>query len=390
MLQKLPLDHWLRLATVGFIATTGLGILTILPLVLGELHEHYDFSKELIGWFAAINITGIAFGGLITALVIHRVGMVRLIQIGLLGLMGCEIASMFLLDSPYLLVLRLVAGMFAGVAYASSLTSFTVLKTPVKGYSIYVLVYCLLSAIIFPFMPSVLHNFGLQAGFVFLVGMTILALLVSPSLAVFQRKSHDFHLPPLQLSALVRNPTILLVLLAYYALQLSGGVLWAYIELIGEAKMLSEHFIANTLSIGNVIVIPFALVIYWFNDKGGLALPIFGGLGIFAVSLLAIYFTSSPWGYAIGTVFYMGIWAFIMAFYQSIQAQHDPQGKVIALGAFINMLGQATGPALAAMFLGNQPYVNIVGLALVGLTVSFAGIFSSVLALERKVVPELK
>ncbi len=193
-----------------------------------------------------------------------------------------------------------------------------------------------------------------------------------------------------QLRHLLRNPSIWLVLIAYYALQMSGGVAWAYIELIGEAKMLSENFIAYTLSLGNLLVIPFALAVYWINDKKGLAIPIFGGLAVFMVSMLTLYFTFNAWAYSISTIFYLGIWSFIMAFYQSIQAQYDPQGKIIALGAFINMMGQATGPALAAIFLGNQPYVNVIGLAFVGLVVSFVCISPSVLALERKKLQESK
>jgi len=384
MLQKLPPDHWLRLTMVGFISTAGLGIITILPLILGGLQEQYDFSKALIGWFAAINIVGIAMGGLIAAFVIQRVGLVRLTQIGLLGLLVFEIWSVLNLGALYLLVLRFAAGIFAGVAYAASLTAFAALEKPVKGYSMYILVFCLLSAIIFPFMPNLLRTYGLEAGFVFLIGMVFFALLMTPFLDVFQQNEDTEKTASFELSSLMRNPTIWLVLVAYYALQTSGGALWAYIELIGQAKMLSENFIANTLSLGNLVVIPFAMAIYWINDRKGLALPIFGGLTVLVASLLALYFTSNSWIYGISTIAYLGVWPFLIAFYQSIQAQHDPQGKVIALGAFINMMGQATGPALAAMFLGNQPYVNIVILALVGLGLSLICILPSILKLESK------
>lgn len=387
MFQKLPRDHWLRLTIVGFITTISLGILLFLPLILGELTEQYDFSKRLIGWFAAINYAGIAFGGLITAFVIQKIGLVRLAQIGLFGLMMCEGLSIFLLDSPLLLALRLVAGIFGGIAYASSLSAFATLDKPVKGYSLYVLVFCLLSAIILPFMPRFLHTYSLVAGFLFLVVLTLFALLSSPLLKVYEQSTSDSspnYTSSSQLSKLLKNPSIWLVLIAYYALQMSGGVAWSYIELIGEAKMLSENFIAYTLSLGNLFVIPFALAIYWINDKKGLAIPIFGGLAVFMVSMLILYFTFNAWAYSISTIFYLGIWSFIMAFYQSIQAEYDPEGRIIALGAFINMMGQGTGPALAAMFLGNQPYVNVIGLAFVGLVVSFVCISPSVLALERK------
>lgn len=389
-MQKLPVDHWLRLSIVAFMTTASLGILSFLPLVLGELVEQYDFSKKLIGWFAAINYGGVAFGSLITAFVIQKIGVVRLTQIGLFGLMICEGMSIYLLDSPLLLGLRLVAGIFGGIGYASSLSAFAALEKPVKGYSLYVLVFCLISAVILPFMPNFLHTFSLKAGFVFLVVFTLLALLATPFLQVFEKKAKAIQDSPQTSSStylifeLLRNPSIWLVLVAYFALQLSGGVAWSYIELIGQAKSLSENFIAYTLSLGNLLVIPFALAIYWINDKKGLAIPIFGGLAIFMASMLALYFTSNPWAYALSTMFYLGIWSFIMAFYQSIQAQYDSEGKIISLGAFINMMGQGTGPALAALFLGNQPYVNVIGLAFWSLVVSFLCIAPSVVALDRK------
>ncbi len=384
MLQRLnlPAHHWLSLSIVGFIATCNLGMLSILPIILGELIEQQGFSKELIGWFAAINIAGFAIGGLITAFVIQKVGMLRLVRLGLIGLLICELASIFYLSSPYLLGLRLVAGTFAGMGYAGSLSAFAGLTKPVKGYSLYVLVYCLWSALVFPFLPDFLHTQGLAAGFCLLMGLAFVALLLTGILRNFQEKKTDA-VSSSQTFQLLQNPSIWFVLIAYYALQTSGGAVWAYIELIGEAKEISEHFIANVLAISNVIAIPFALVVYWLNDKWGLSLPIIGGLLLFAGALLVIYFSDNQWLYGMATVLYLGIWPFLMAFYQSIQAHYDPQGKVVALGAFINMMGQATGPAIAAMFLSNQPYVNIIGLALVGLSVSFGAIAKSIVDLKK-------
>jgi len=57
-------------------------------------------------------------------------------------------------------------------------------------------------------------------------------------------------------------------------------------------------------------------------------------------------------------------------FYQQIQAKFDPTGKVVTLGTIVNTMGRATGPGMAALFLGAHSYSTIIWLALGALSVS--------------------
>ena len=64
-------------------------------------------------------------------------------------------------------------------------------------------------------------------------------------------------------------------------------------------------------------------------------------------------------------------WAFLIPFYQQIQASLDVQGKVVSLGTIVNMGGRSVGPAIAAFFLGSAAFINVIWLAILGLFFSF-------------------
>ncbi|MGB0840198.1 MAG: hypothetical protein ACPGXL_08660, partial [Chitinophagales bacterium] len=45
-------------------------------------------------------------------------------------------------------------------------------------------------------------------------------------------------------------------------------------------------------------------------------------------------------------------WSFTMPFYQAIQAKLDTQGRLVSIGAFLNMIGQSFGPASSSFLIG--------------------------------------
>ena len=79
------------------------------------------------------------------------------------------------------------------------------------------------------------------------------------------------------------------------------------------------------------------------------------------------------------------VWAFTLPLYQSIQAAYDPRGSIVSLGAFMNMLGQATGPALASVLLGVSPYINVVWISMVMFVISIGSILPAALGLRKQV-----
>ena len=49
----------------SFIANTGMGFATILPILVGAIVDDAGFPREMIGWIASINIFGMVIGGIL-------------------------------------------------------------------------------------------------------------------------------------------------------------------------------------------------------------------------------------------------------------------------------------------------------------------------------------
>ncbi|HKX55649.1 MAG TPA: hypothetical protein VJN01_06090, partial [Xanthomonadales bacterium] len=60
-------------------------------------------------------------------------------------------------------------------------------------------------------------------------------------------------------------------------------------------------------------------------------------------------------------------WAFTIAYLLGLVSRFDTAGQMAALGGFASKVGLASGPALAAYFLGEDNYVTIIWAAVFGL-----------------------
>jgi len=363
----------IRIILNSFISTTGMGMLTILPMMLGGIVDELSFDRAMVGWIASVNIIGVGIGGFIAALYIGRKPLVQIVRIGLIGLIIFEISSVYMVTPNGLLIVRLLTGTFGGLVYAGALGAFSGLKDPIKAFGIYVIVYCLWSGLALISLPFLLHHFGIKGGYLLLASMGIISLLLSPIINQLAKnikeKSFD------SLTVLLSKKTVVLALLAYFAMQMAGGTIWAYTERIGKEAGLSQETIGFTLGTSTLISLLGGLLVFYLGNSKGIKWPIILGLFAMALSGLLLYGSESPLIFFIANGLLGGAWAFLIPFYQQIQAGLDVQGKVVSLGTIVNMGGRSFGPALSALLLGTAAFINVVWLAVLALLISLAFLF---------------
>lgn len=352
----------------SFVSTTGMGILTILPMMLGGIVDELMFDRTMIGWIASVNIVGIGIGGFISSIYIGRKPLVQIVRIGLIGLIFFEIASIFVLTPTPLLLTRFFSGIFGGLVYASALGAFSGLKDPIKAFGIYVVVYCSWSGIGLISLPYILSNWGIKGGYMLLAAMSVVSLLLSSVVEKLaqniKEKSFD------TLFTLLSRKLVLLALLAYFSIQMAGGTIWAYAERIGKEAGLSQEIIGLALGGSSAISLLGGLLVFYIGNSKGIKWPII--LGIFAMGLsgLLLYWANIPLIFFLANGLLGGAWGFLIPFNQQIQAKLDVQGKVVSLGTIVNMGGRSFGPALAALLLGNAAFINVTWLAILALLLS--------------------
>jgi len=353
----------------SFISSTGMGMLTILPIMLGGIVDELALDRTMVGLIASVNIIGIGLGGFIAAYYIGKKTLVKIVRIGLIGLILLELTCMYALTTNSLLICRFISGVFGGLVYAGALGAFSGLKDPIKAFGIYVAVYCCWSGIGLTSLPFILNIYGIKGGYFLLAFMGIISLFLSRVINYLAKdikeKSFD------SLNVLLSKKTVIFTLLAYFFMQMAGGTIWAYTERIGKEAGLNQEQIGLALGLSTLLSLVGGLLVFKLGNKFGVKWPVSIGLVFMGISGLLLYQSKFTFVFFLANGLLGAAWAFLIPFYQQIQASLDVQGKVVSLGTIVNMGGRSFGPALAALFLGTAAFINVIWLAILGLLLSF-------------------
>ncbi len=371
-----------HLYALGFIATSSFSIYLVLPLALGGMVEYLDFTDKQIGYLALISSIGLALGSLWVPLRKGKLSFYTIAKWSLASLLIIDMISIFSTDFYSLSLLRFFAGFFGGIIYAAVLSTLSSLKMPERGFTIYVLVYSCTSAIYLFVTPYILNIGQMPALFIFMALNAGAGLLLSPNIKALSEGNQQ--LPQIQLSFLLKNKLIWFSLLAYLFLQMGCGAIWAYLERIGDFHGFSNQFMGITFGVSEFAAILASILVLKIGDSKGILIPIVLGILLLAISSFVVNFIPYPLFFLIAVFILAGAWAGTFPFFQKVQASHDPLGKIVSLGAFVNLLGKGLGPATAALFLTSENYNNVIWTSLITFLLSFVFIFPELLSLERK------
>jgi predicted MFS family arabinose efflux permease len=370
---KMKLSQKGQIIINSYIANTGLGFATILPILVGAIVDENGFDREMIGWISAINISGMVVGGIIATLLIGKFRLVKVLQVALLGLILFDAVSIFATNPELMLSVRFLSGVFGGLIYASSLAIFSGLENPIKAFGVYVLVYCGWAMIIFIALPYMMISGGSSIAFLTLVFMSTISFI-----GLFFIQDLEREIEPkeaIRLQDLLNNKAILIGLFAYFAMTMGGGTVWTYCERIGKAAGLSTSFIGWGLSISSLAALLGGFLVMRIGTKKGLKVPLLGGSLVMILGVLMLWYGEYAWVYLLSLSVIGAAWSFLIPFFQQIQTQFDPSGKVVSLGTIVNMAGRATGPALGAMLLGDSPFINVIWIGSTSLVLSMLAIW---------------
>lgn len=378
--QEAP--NWLTLAQMGFIASAGFSMILILPVALGGMVDLLGFSNKTIGWIAAANALGIALGALYVPLSGARFRLMPSIRLSLLGLIVVDFSCAFLESSTSLMIFRLLSGMLGGVLYAGILRVLAGLPKQERGFGIYVITYCSWSAILFFLSPYLLEWGGVKALFYMITGSGIIAYLLSPVLRPFHTKTITVEADTL--SYLLKQRPVLTSLISYLLLMAASGAFYAYVERIGNANGLSASFIGMALSNSNFAGILAGVLVYRLGNKFGLTLPIMGGISLLAVCFLIINWIPTKLIYLLSVFGVSGCWGFLIAYFQKVQSVVDLDGKIVALGATINLGGRAIGPALVSFFIVGSNFNAVIIFSLSSLLLCVILLLPALLKIDQQ------
>ncbi len=378
--EKTP--SWLTLAKLGYIASAGFSMILLLPVALGGMVDLLGFSNQTIGWVAAANAAGIALGALYVPLSGDKFQLLPSIRWSLMGLILIDFSCAFLTTSGSFLLFRFMSGLLGGVLYAGILRVLAGLPRQERGFGIYVIVYCSWSAVLFFVAPYIMEIGGMAALFYLIAFSGLVGLLISPVLKPFHTKIITVQADTLLY--LLKQRPVLISLISYLLLMAGSGAFYAYVERMGNANGLSASFIAMALSNSNFAGILAGFLVFRLGNRLGLTIPIMGGISILAVCFLLINWVPSAWVYFASVFGVAGCWGFLIAYFQKVQSIVDLDGKIVALGATINLGGRAIGPAFVSFLIVGNNFEVVISFSLICVVACVVMLLPALLKIDRR------
>ena len=358
---------------LAFLATAGLFYVNIMPAIVSGLIEALGFNNQQAGAVASANMYGAAFGALSIVLFVRRMNWQLFSVIFLLTLISIDLASMYVSQPSSLLAIRFVHGFVGGMLVGTGFSVMARTEQPDKSFGMLLLVQFGLGGVGVMFIPGLVPQFGTAILFLSLVAFSVVTLLMLPFLPDYRVDEHEARKKAAAHSGIKKLP-LALTLASIFLFQAANMGLYAYIIGLGEHYGLELPFISGTLGIAAWLGLAGAGLVVVLADRMGYFKSLVLGILLTAIGTWGFYYSDIHWVWIVANGLIGITWAYTIAYLLGLMSRFDTSGQMAALGGFASKMGLATGPAVAALLLGENNYSLIIGVAVAALVVSLLAI----------------
>lgn len=350
---------------LAFLATAGLFYVNIMPALVAGLIDGLGFTNRQAGLVGSANVYGAACGALVAVFLVRRVPWRRAEVMALVMLLLLDLASTQVTTAGPLTALRFLHGVVGGVSVGIGLAVMARTRVPDRAFGMLLTVQYGAGGLGVMFLPRLAHQFGPQVLFLALAAFTLITLLMLPFLAEYPPRERVAAVDGA--SAAVKRAPLLLTLIAVFLFQASNMGLSAFIIPLGRHYGLEDTFISNTLGFANWVGVLGSIAVIWMAGRYGRALPVAAALVVTLVGIAAFLRSDAGWVFIAANAVTAVTWSFLIPYFFGMCADFDPAGRSATLAGFFSKMGLASGPAAAALLLGEANYGLLITLSLVGI-----------------------
>jgi MFS transporter, DHA1 family, inner membrane transport protein len=358
---------------LAFLATAGLFYVNIMPAIVSGLIEALGFSNQQAGSVASANMYGAAFGALVIVPFVRRMNW-QLVALGfLLALIAIDLVSLALSHPTTLVIVRFLHGFVGGMLVGTGFSVMARTDQPDRSFGMLLVVQYGLGGLGVMVIPGLVPAFGTAVLFLSLIAFSVVTLLMLAFLPEYHVDEQESRARAAA-HAGVRKLPLALTIAALFLFQAANMGLYAYIIGLGEHYGLALPFISGTLGVAAWLGLAGAGLVVVLSDRLGYLKSLVGGIALTLVGTWALYYSAIPWVWIVSNCLIGITWAYSIAYLLGLMSRYDTTGQMAALGGFASKMGLASGPAVAAVLLGQDDYARVIGAALVALLVSLLAI----------------
>jgi predicted MFS family arabinose efflux permease len=353
-------------ATLAAITSAGILYANVSPLIVSGLALDNRFTQASAGYLLSINMYGTAFGGFVILFLIRRISWRPSTAALLLTLICCDTASVYL-DAPGALFgVRFVHGLTGGALIGVLSSVIARMASPERTIAFAIVIQLVLGGAGAAWLAPLMATVGVRAIWFSLIVYSAFGLALLPLLDRYQTPARSR-----ATTSSGRAPWLVVALACAGVFVYQAGEMasFAYIFEIGMRHALDTAVIGRAIGIGLWVGGPAALLVAWWSTRSGRMLPAsFGAVATaFGVALLWV---PAALAYFAANIGLSVCFSLTLPYLLGVVAEMDNDGDMAAIGGFVNSLGLATGPAIAATIIGDAHYERVVVFAVTALLVS--------------------
>jgi predicted MFS family arabinose efflux permease len=354
---------------LAFLSTAGLFYVNILPALVNGLITALGFTNQQAGSVASANLYGAALGALLIVFLIRRLNWRLMALLFLFGLISIDTASIYVTNATTMIALRFVDGLVGGMLVGTGFSVIARTVQPDRTFGVLLFVQFGLGGLGVMMLPGLVDIFGTKALFLALIAFSTATLLMLPFLPAYTVDEVALAERKLAMGNLKVVPLVL-TLIAIFLFQAANNALYAYIIGLGEFFGQEGAMVTTTLGVAAWLGLVGAGLVVLVSDRFGYLKVLLGGMLVTIVGTWAFLHSDVDWIWITANCLIGITWAYTISYLLGLTSRFDATGQMAAMGGFASKMGLASGPAIAAILLGENNYSLITWAAVAGLVLS--------------------
>ena len=348
---KTEFDGWRSISLSLYMSIVGYGVMVGIPVISTAWASKLGFTAEQVGRVAGADLGGLAFGAIITALVISKMNRRYLVLVGIILTIFANYLCTIYEHYDIVLWLRVISGIGNGIYTAVAVAALGATIKPTRAYNFMLFAFAFSQAM----EVRVLPQLSMDGIYWFFIGWFLVTLLFIKWVVPF--KAEDSSSKVIDSSKEeTRIPTYILWLCmaAIFISYINIGAYWVYIELASLSYGISEAWTGGVLFWGSLLTLIGCAFAAFFSNRYGLVKPLIGAQLMMIVIVGMLVSGISNMSLLVSVFMFNFLWIFNDVFQMSTVATIDNKGSFAALIVGAQGLGQIVGPNIAASILGAE------------------------------------
>jgi MFS family permease len=344
------------------------------------------YTDEQAGLIASAEMFGVASTAIGLNFILNKINWRVLITIFLIVAGVGNFLSLGMPDTSSLMIMRFITGLGSGGIMVFSFTMMGLTERADRNMGwmvVSLLVYGALGLLV---MPTVFVSIGVEGLLIFFGFFCLSGLIIVKSLPC----SHQDHEEIANTQKTYPRSTKLITLIGVLCYNISIGLVWVYIFVVGVDAGISEQLVANGLTASQFFGILGASMAILFEGRYGRFLPLTIGVLGGAVGIWMLIGIPSAISFIVGVCVFNCLWNLTLPYLMALLSDFDNRGGMVTIGVTLQFVGFAIGPALATSLLnlGGFDLINSIAIALfiISVILLMPGMYSQ----KSNVCPSIK